>query len=221
MAAKFDHGEMLSVVSFGVRIRFKDKSWTMRLLGRLTPWDSGFMQRPTTVGTTVYFPSQKWVDQNAQTAWMQLAHELVHVGDYRRLGWRFHAAYAMPQLLAVFSLMTFVFYSWWPALFLLFLLPIPAPWRMQFEMRAFAMTLATHFWLNGGGIPQEMKAKIARNFTGPRYYWAWPFKKAVKKRIGRWTKKILCGELLTNPEFQATYGEVHDLIKARVQPRRS
>jgi hypothetical protein len=95
-----------------------------------------------------------------------------------------------------------------------FLAPIPAPWRRDTEMRGYAMSMAAWYWYNRSGIPQVLKADIAQNFTGPEYYFSWPFQKAVSDEIGRWSKRILCNEM---DQYGAIYGRVKKMIETRLK----
>lgn len=218
--AAFDHREMFEtmIVSEGVRVRYKDESRYMRLLGKVLFWNPRFMTNfTTTIADTVYFPSRQWVEEDPLRAWSILAHELVHIEDYQNTKprWLFGVLYGMPQGLASLAILAPVLQIWWLLLFLLFLAPLPAPWRKNAEMRGYAMTMAAHYWLHGSGILQSQKIGIAENFTGPDYYWMWPFKGAVEREIGRWSRMILCDEI----EAQgAVFGRVRKMIAARLKP---
>lgn len=210
----FDHREMYEtlIVSEGARIRYKDQALVMRILGGILFWNRSFMTNfTTTVGNTIYFPSQKWVEADYLRAWTILSHELVHVEDYEKNRF-FVVLYMLPQLLSVFSILALVLQTWWPLLFLAFLAPLPAPWRRKAEMRGYAMTMATQFWTNRMGISQLTKDDISKFFTGPDYYWMWPFKQSTAREVGRWSRMILCNEIL---DQGAIYGRVQSMIKAR------
>lgn len=217
--AGFDHREMFEtlVVAENVPLRFKDESPGMKAVGRGMFWAREFMTDVvTTIGTVVYFPSRAWVEADYERAWTVLCHELVHVEDYQSKGrwrWLFFALYALPQGLAVLALLTLVFKAWWPLLFLGCLGPLPAPWRKSAEMRGYAMTMAVRYWTYGSGIPQDLKEEIASYFTGPLYFWAWPFKGSVAAEVGQWSKRILCNEIF---EYGEIYGRIQKMIRARV-----
>jgi hypothetical protein len=199
-----------------VDVRYKDESAFMRLCGKLAFFTPEFMSSiTTTMGATVYFPSRAWVEEDYGRAWRVLCHELVHVEDYRALGkngWLFGVGYAMPQGLAVLALLGIPFHSWWFLLFLLLLAPLPAPWRKAAEMRGYAMTMAVRYWTFGGGIPKELKDHIVQNFVGPKYYFMWPFKGAVEREVGQWSRMTLCDEI---QRVDPVYAEVHSVIKSR------
>lgn len=215
--AGFDHREMFEtlIVSEAVKVRYKDESRYMKLLGKLMFWNPRFMSNvATTIGETVWLPSRQWVEEDLLRAWLVLCHELVHVEDYKacKPRWVFPVLYAMPQGLAVLALLAPVLQQWWPLLFLALLAPLPAPWRKSAEMRGYGMSMAAAYWFGKGGIPQAQKQEIAQWFTGPDYYFMWPFKGAVKREVGRWSRMILCNEVFAQG---AIYERVHRLIKAR------
>lgn len=213
-----DHKEMFETLvrEWEVKVRYKDESAFMKLCGTLAFFSPGFMTDvTTTLGNTINFPSRKWVKEDYAGAWQTLCHELVHVVDYRRLGklgWLFWIGYAMPQGLFVLALLGIPFQSWWFLLFLLSLAPLPAPWRKWAEMRGYAMSMATHYWTHGGGIPLDWKEYVIEKFVGPTYYWMWPFRGAVEREVGRWSKKILCEEIQAENEV---YNKVFKMIKTR------
>lgn len=179
------------VAQEGITVRYKNEHWWWRILG-----ENLCENFVTTLGETVYVPSRAWVDRDPQRAWKVLCHELVHVEDYRqcRPSFVFCILYAFPHWLALLAILSPIIWSWWPLAFLVFLAPWPSPWRHLFEMRAYAMTMAVEYWYNGRGIPQALKEAILIQFTGPSYFFMYPFKPVITREIGRWSKRILCEE---------------------------
>jgi len=213
-----NHKEMFEALQTAgqITIRYKSESTLMKLIGALMFFNRQFMTHvTTTVGTTVYFPSRKYVETDPAIAWDILAHELVHVSDHRR-NRIFIGLYLMPQLLAVLALLAIPLQSWWPLLFLICLAPIPAPWRLNAEIRGYAMGMAVWHWYRKAGIPQAMKQDIAKYLTGPDYYFTWWVSKDyVMGKINEWSKRILLDQVDDDPPFKL----VHDMIKARQPPR--
>jgi hypothetical protein len=207
----FSHEKMFRdlVAQEGITVRFKNEHWWWRVLGKTLC--EGYA---TTLGTSVYFPSREWLEQNYERAWRTVCHELVHIEDYRECkpSALFYVLYAFPHWLALLAILSPILWAWWPLAFLLFLAPWPSPWRRHFEMRAYAMELAVEFWLRSSGIPQAMKQEVVDHFTGPAYYWVWPFKAKVAQDVGRWTKRILCNEM---DEAGGVFRRVKLMIKAR------
>ncbi len=112
-----------------------------------------------------------------------LQHEWVHLKDAEtffgllpeKTKWLnvilFYIAYQMPQLFAALALLGFINPLF--LLFLVFALPIPSPFRMWAELRAYRRSYEL-----GANID-----KIVKNFTTAKYYFMWPFKNWVKKAI--------------------------------------
>ncbi|MCK9567833.1 DUF4157 domain-containing protein [Candidatus Pacearchaeota archaeon] len=166
-------------------IKYKNKSLFMKLLGFLLFFNKGFMTKYiTTIGSTIYFTSEDFVNSQNQSAISVLAHELVHIQQAKRYGKvLFSILYLFPQCLAVFALLAPI--SLWFLLFLLCLAPLPAPWRTKFEVGGYTMSLFVLneqliFFQNSPDkiyeILCEESDKINRiYFVGPSYWFMWPF----------------------------------------------
>jgi hypothetical protein len=102
----------------GFQLKFKDESRFMKLLGVLTyPFNQHFMEGfITTIGTTVYFPSRKSIEEHREEgAAATMSHEFVHMWDSERQWLRYNLGYLSPQiffipLLAVYAVLG----SWIP-----------------------------------------------------------------------------------------------------------
>jgi hypothetical protein len=137
--------------SEGIRVRYKDSSRFMWLLGKILFFNPRFMTGYiTTIHRTVYFPTKDFAKDDYRV-WSIMAHEAVHAADSRK--WTFPAfacAYLFPQILAVAALGAFGGFwdlKWlWCLAALAFLAPIPAYGRMRLEMRGYAMSMAVHNW---------------------------------------------------------------------------
>lgn len=164
--------------SLGVKIRYKDESRFMQVLGALLFFNRDFMLHFTTTIPfieTVYFPSRKAVNANPDGYAEVLAHELVHVMDAKDLGQTLYCAtYLYPQCLALLSLLALLAIPlslyWLTTLgFLLFLAPLEAPGRSWFEGRGYAMNLAVAVWR--GRKVDHIATRLVQHFTGPDYYY--------------------------------------------------
>jgi hypothetical protein len=127
------------------RIRRKSESWLMGVIGALLFFNRSFMtEYTTTIGSTVYFPDQYYYEQPVSAA-RTLAHEGVHIKQSKRVGavW-FALTYLFPLPLAALALGAVLAFWWLPALgflgFLVFLAPLPAPWRVKYEREAYIVT---------------------------------------------------------------------------------
>ena len=211
-----NHKEMFEALRAAgqLTVRYKNESSLMKAIGTVMFFNRRFMEMTTTIGTTVYFPSRQHVEQDPWNAWDTLAHEYVHAVDHRNSK-LFGVLYLFPQVLALLALLAIPLWSWWPLLCLLFLAPLPAPWRLRAELRGYAMSMAVWYWYRQtGGIPLAMKDKIVGYMTDSTYYFTWPSGAHVRGMVDSWSKRILLDEV-TEPEFQL----VRDLIKARQTKR--
>ena len=177
----------------GFSIKYKNTNWFMKFLG-VCVWlfNRRFMTNyTTTLKWTVYFPSEKFVKDDADRAVSILMHEFIHLWDRKQKGIAFSLLYALPQggVILPLGLLLSIgwFIPWWGNLILgllaiLFLMPWPAPWRMLHEMRGYTMNLAYDYWLYGANMDKE-DSFIAGQFTGWGYYSMWHFHKDIQARI--------------------------------------
>ena len=100
-------------VAPGFEVRFKDKSLLMKTLGVvLSPFNPYFMTEfITTLGSTVYFPSQAMYEQDPDGSLRVLMHELVHAWDRKKHS-LFGLTYLFPQILALPLLLLFGVLAW-------------------------------------------------------------------------------------------------------------
>lgn len=166
---------------YGLKVKFKNESSLMKLLGFLLFFNKKFMSNyTTTIGSTVYFPSEEWLNERKDSAAIVLAHELVHIADSRQVsGFVFSYCYLLPQILSLLSLFAIFSSSWW-LISLIFLLPVPAPMRTHYELRGYAMTEAVHF--KATGIFTDI-GWVADQFTTSSYFFMWPFRENIMERI--------------------------------------
>lgn len=208
----------------GFKVDFKDESTLMKLIGMILFFNKAFMTGfITTIGYTVYWPDRESLEKRGDNAMSTLAHEYRHAKDaekYTRPLFGF--LYLLPQLLAapgilsalimipllIFSVIS---WSWWMLplmLSALLVAPLPAYFRMKFEVNGYMMSL---FMLNEllkeDGIDKDnRKIRLAirandinKNFTGPNYYFMWPF--GVEERLLKASDKILNEDMVNEHEI--------------------
>lgn len=204
-----------------LKIRFKDESLWMKLIGMLiSPFNPNFAKDfITTMGSTIYFPSKASYEADPGGSFQTIAHEFVHIWDSQQDSW-FKLKYMFPQSLALVPVAAYGLLAWkaawvllipilgyvaasyvakrstrsafvatvtivlgitlfvgwlltsWKMLVLLGLgvvAPWPAPWRANYELRGYGMTVAFVQWVYGHPSPKYMSA-IGDNFDGPSYY---------------------------------------------------
>ena len=178
----------------GGSIKFKDESLFMKILGVLLFFNKRFMTEfTTTIGSTIYLPSQKSL--NDELLWITIGHELVHVRDGKLEGqWWFPFLYLYPQSFGLPALLGLLFatavHGTHHSLYVLALLTplllfsplIPATFRVTYEARAYAMTLLliqlharagdiSAGKMDARDLPCDITAWLDHLFTGPDYYY--------------------------------------------------
>ena len=166
-----------------LKIAYKDQSSFIKLIGALLFFNPGFMtDYITTIGDTVYFPSEKSVTSDPIDASLVLLHECVHMSDEKK--WTkllFAFTYLLPQILILLCPILFFYMHWYIALpiTLLFALPLPAYFRMHWEKRAYiAAIYARQAVTKKLNLDPELAADAAddlKQFSGAGYYFMWPF----------------------------------------------
>ena len=173
------------------KIKFKDESYFMKVIGKILFFNKTFMTGyTTTIGKTVYFPSKEKFLAYPDRYLYTLAHEYVHISDYVNNPIKFTLGYLFPQLLSLLSLLSvFAFINPLFLLFLfslIFLAPIPAPFRAKSEIRGYGMSIKIRIW-DGLWLKDEIKpiikTRFAKAFTTSAYYFMCPFKKLVEKKL--------------------------------------
>lgn len=212
-----------SLVSYGKKthkgfdVRIKDDSRLMKLIAKILFFNPNFMDSfVTTIGPVVYIPRLWFTEADSGTReypYGIIAHELVHVHDSEKSK-LFEIGYLFPQWLALIALLAPVFAiffgaGWWHLLWaLVLILPIPAIWRNKYERRGYAMSLAVAYWKTGQISPKHMH-HITEQFTGPTYYFMWPFKKSVEKWIDSVELRLMRNTILD----EKIYRDIHDIVK--------
>lgn len=160
-------------------IQWKDGSRSQRALGKVLFFNRQYMTGyVSTFYPKVYYPSKRVYEKNPASSLIVIAHERVHLLDTIRYGWWFKFSYLLPQILVIpgliASIVCLCFGLKWTSLVfgligLAFLLPWPSPWRVRWEKRGYAMTMAVNYWLFGS-ISEKMKQEIRNSFLGWSYY---------------------------------------------------
>ena len=166
------------------RIRFKDEAPEMQILNLFVMWFCpGFLTRFTTViGSTIYFPNRAFISLTPHTAMRIMTHEVVHLLDAQKYSFPvFAATYLFPQILAV-GVFLFPWLGWWALLFLLFLLPLPAPFRAHFEARAYAIDILT----SSPERQEEQFEYAMMQFESWDYYKMYPFPEKAEANLRYW-----------------------------------
>ena len=201
----------------GFEIGYKNENFVSKLLGVLSwPFNRNYMKTYTTTRyPKVFFPSRQFVRDSYRSAWKILAHEYVHLWDRQKRGAWFNIGYATPQMWAVLALsaLSAIWVGPWGLLGLiplLCLLPLPSPGRRDVELRGYTMSMAVNHW-RYGDVKDSTKDWIVGHFTGPDYYFMWPFKEDMKVKVYGAESKLDAGTIL-QWKHSETFKEVHALL---------
>lgn len=192
-----------------LQIKYKDQSGFMKFLGTLMFFNKGFMTSyTTTIGSTVYFPNETFVKTRPISAAVVLLHELVHINDAHKVSKPlFGFLYLLPQILSLLCLPLLFVLTWKIVvpLVILFALPLPSPFRMNYEKRAYLTSLyainALATRLNFKPLLASQEQSFLGQFKDASYYFMWPFGN-LQKEFDDSVSKIQAGQRpYTDPVF--------------------
>lgn len=164
-----------------LEIKYKNESAFMKIIGKILFFNKDFMNHYiTTIGSIIYFPSKSFLEENSTSSSIILLHEICHVYDSKKITKPlFSFLYLFPQILFLLFFPA-LFISWKLAiLFLIFIAPFPAYFRMLFEKRAYMVSLYTAYKLgkkmNFNYDLDHHKQYYLKQFNGSSYYFMWMF----------------------------------------------
>lgn len=165
-----------------LNIKFKNESLFMKILGTVLFFNPNFKTKfVTTIGDTVYFPSETFVKVLELNSIAFLLHELVHIYDSKKYTHLiFSFLYLFPQSLIILTpLLLLIGWKFFIIGAILCLLPIPAYFRMKLEMRAYLVSLyVLHKLEEDLDINVKMEKQRAffiKTFKDGSYYFMYPF----------------------------------------------
>jgi hypothetical protein len=189
-----------------VHIAWKQDSPLMRVIYFLVRgFVPNFMTDFTTViGKTIYFSGPDYIEEYPDSAARTLAHEMVHLLDSRRCSWPvFVVGYLFPQIF-VAGVLLFPWIGVWALLFLVFLLPLPAPFRAWIEVRAYCLNILTAHPAKRARTWEH----VMRQFTGWNYYLMMPFPPMLKYWINHSLRRAESGRDATQFRVLHIYEEI-------------
>lgn len=183
-----------------INVATKQSSVLMRIIGVIVyPFNPNFMTGfVTTIGNTIYVPEQFLTDSQAKNTLITLAHETMHVVDFNVNPFKFVLSYLFPMPLVLLGLIAGIFFHWAFILSAIALAPIPAYWRMLWELHGFRMTLTALYWSSSKILDTDI-TEISSCFTGPTYYFMWPFKNDINARLTQAKTDVLNNSILNEP----------------------
>ncbi len=203
-------------------IRYKNDSRMQKFVAMLL-WifNRHYMTKyVTTMYPIVWFPSREYIYENPWKAAKVLAHEYVHLYDAKgeQRWWKFRylnpqAAMTLGSTMTLTALIVFADYSWWIYLIGLWtFLPWPAPFRRDAELRGYAMNMVINVWRHGS-IRRSTIEWIVDHFTGPDYFFMWPFRKGMTERVVEVEGEITFGRIYKG-EAGKPYADVISVFEA-------
>jgi hypothetical protein len=196
-----------------VNVKFKDQSTFMQILGKILFFNPAFMTDfITTVGTTIYYPSQNWIDTNPATSSVLILHETVHIYDQNNSNRViFSLLYLLPQLLFLLFIPLLFIVNWKFVLIpLVFLAPIPSYFRMYYERRAYTISMYASQKL---GYTQSLPSSYVTDFTSSEYYFMWPFSTSLTTYFTNAQNQIINNQRPSNPE-PAVYDMIDKILSS-------
>lgn len=152
-----------------LKIKYKDKSFFMKFLSFVMFFNSDFKTKfITTIGNTIYYPSEEHIKNNEEGAINILCHELMHIKQSNE-DKLFSLKYLFPQIFAALSLLAFIHYAF--LIFLVFLIPFSAYFRTKYEFEAYTVSLYCKYKQNSNFDYKKTIDNLVSNFTTSSYYW--------------------------------------------------
>jgi hypothetical protein len=74
-------------------------------------------------------------------------------------------------------------------------------WRARWEFQAFRISVAVQYWTNAI-VDDSYLEKLADHFTTSDYFWMWPFRKRVLKKLRAFRDEVVSGDIFKagNPD---------------------
>jgi len=198
-----------------LKVKYKDGSNFMKLLGYILFFNKRFMTGyTTTIGSTIYFPSEKFIKARPISSMTIFLHELVHIYDSKRFNvFLYSFLYLFPISLLLIALPLFIF-SWKIALILtiISLTPLPSYFRMYFERRAYMVSLYAIRKLsekmNFNPSLDKSKDSFISEFKSSSYYFMWVFPN-INTEFNEAVAKIRSGQ---RPYEDPVFDIIDDLL---------
>jgi len=163
----------------------------------------------TTLGYTAAYP------EGDQYDWETRGHEGLHGIQARRwtptlMGY----LYLFPQsfLPLVFTALAIVYSPWFYLGILVGLAPLPAPFRAYWELKAYEISVMLWEWQWGKDTDQVIEHMVEDIFAGPTYYFMFPFRNLIRKRLLRAKERAQRWETLEDRE--PYIDDLYNVVKA-------
>lgn len=197
-------------------VKYKDESLLMKLLSYLLFFNKRFNLFTTTIGSTVYFPSRNFVQASPASSIVLIMHELSHIfNSSKKNSFVFSILYLLPQILALSAIPVFFLFGLLKSLAcLLFLLPLPAYFRMTEEKQAYTISLYVLDKLikfNDAQVSlDEKKEYFLSEFGGSSYYFMWCLP-GLESYFNEVVEKLKAGQI-PNSDYPSDLYEMVDKV---------
>lgn len=170
------------------KIRPKSESKLFKFLAPVLKLiNPGFFTNYTTTVFGTMWVTDTFFNNPPEHALKVTAHEGRHEYDRDRLMFGlFEIMYLFPQILFVPLLVLGVFWSYWllaPAI--VFLAPLPAPWRYKLEMKGYAMDKIWNNYVYSHPDSFSDEHVVHAMSSLQTYYSTWPFKSWIYKDLAK------------------------------------
>lgn len=188
-------------------LKLKSESITQQAIGLLMAFigNKNYMSCYwTTLGKTVYRPTACNLGA-LEGEWKVLFHEGRHADDCYKVGpILYDLAYLFPQVIGIFGILYALALIpalllgapgalLWGILSLLFLAPVPAPFRAVIEARGYLVSMCVDFWSGTIGDEEEYLDRLAQRFTTGQYYFMFPFGNIVRSYFSKRLEALKLG----------------------------
>jgi hypothetical protein len=168
----------------------------------------------TTIGQNMALPIA-YKESCFKGLWQTVLHEGQHAQDAQKVNnYIFGIAYLFPQLIGILGVLYTIaiaialplgapLFLLWGCLSLIFLAPLPAFFRANTEIRGYTVTLAVDFWSGTLGDEEQYLNWLVNVFSGPNYYYMWPFKCWVRSYFASKIKELKSNVFYLTPYLAA------------------
>lgn len=199
----------------------KERSKFMNFLGNIMFFNKTFMKNyTTTLYPDVYMP--KATLDNHKEAIQVICHEWIHLRSFKsKTPVLAGFLYSLPQCLSVLSILS-ILQIWFNGpwilnlLWLLLLLPLPSYTRYKEEFNAYTMSMFVNKCIYNK-VSKKTIDDIALNFYGPNYYWMWPMKESIIKKLNAEARQIELGVYDDVYPFSFVKGKIEEAKRKIVE----
>lgn len=201
--------------TYSFNIEEKSNSLLMKFLNKILFFVK-FNNFITTINSTIYIPEKELLQREKFI--IVIAHEFRHIFDSKH-DKLYKLKYLFPQILSLLFLILCPISLWFLIPTLICLIPLPAYWRMQYEVAGYTMSLFVHnLFLKEQNITEngrflllkDYAEEYNKHFISFDYYLMWIF--GVTRKLNNNIEKILNNSL----EQEEIYSIISSAFKESV-----